>query len=137
MGRLILNSGRAAARPYIRLDRIYSYMQLTTWNCSSQRTGYLKSENRLFPREAGTASWCDLCQHCDLGCSSQPCVRRCFSTPCVLFRSFQPPTRYYRPRFFIEPDPEQEHFRMTKRAGSDQIALICFLRIGLVLVLCT
>jgi len=38
LGRLILNSGRAAARPYIRLDRIYSHMQLTTWNCSSQHT---------------------------------------------------------------------------------------------------
>ena len=56
LGRLILNSGRAAARPYIRLDGIYSHMQLTTWNCSSQRRSYLKSENRLFPREAELAS---------------------------------------------------------------------------------
>ena len=32
--------------------------------------------------------------HCDLGCSSQPCVRRCFPAPCVLFRSFQPRTSF-------------------------------------------
>ena len=43
MGRLILNSGRAAARPYIRLDRIFRTYnsQLGTCNCY-----FLRTENR-------------------------------------------------------------------------------------------
>jgi hypothetical protein len=40
--------------------------QLASWNCSSQRTEFSPKQNWLFPREAGTASWCDLRQHCDL-----------------------------------------------------------------------
>jgi len=38
--------------------------------------------------------------HCDLGCSSKPCVRRCFQAPCVLFRSFRPAHCYPQPRPF-------------------------------------
>jgi len=32
----------------------------------------------------------------------------------LIFCSFLPPTRNPQPRPFIIPDPEQEHFRMTK-----------------------
>ena len=39
---------------------------------------------RLFPREAGLATWHGLRQPCVLTWFCQHCVRRCFSAPCVL-----------------------------------------------------
>ena len=42
MGRLILNSGRAAARPYIRLERIYSQCNSQLGTCNRY---FLRTEN--------------------------------------------------------------------------------------------